>query len=65
VLRTQFSSGNTWLTGGQVGLGLDVALCTNWDLRGEWDYGFYNSSGSVGNPKSQQFNLGLIYKFEL
>lgn len=67
VVETHFNSGsNQWRTGGQIGLGLDTALCTNWDLRGEYIYSFYNSlSNSYGLPRSQQFNLGLIYKFEL
>ncbi|HSW71331.1 MAG TPA: outer membrane beta-barrel protein, partial [Gammaproteobacteria bacterium] len=66
VARTRFSTGNSTVTGGQLGLGLDTALCNNWDLRGEYVYSFYNSlSNHGGSPKSQQFNLGLIYKFQM
>lgn len=64
IISTRFSTGNTMATGGQVGLGMQTALCMNWDLRGEYIYSFYNSltSGTVGNPKSQEYNLSLIYK---
>lgn len=66
VVETRFSAGNSWATGGQLGLGMETVLCNNWDLRGEYVYSFYNSlSNNNGNPKSQQFNLELLYKFQL
>ena len=65
VVETRFSAANQWRFGGQVGLGAETALCTNWDLRGEWIYSFYNSlSNSYGLPHSQQVDLSLIYKFD-
>lgn len=59
---TKFSTPNSWSTTGVLGLGLQVAVCQNWDVRGEYVYGFYRNM-SVGTPRSQQFNLGAIYKF--
>lgn len=65
VLNTRFTTaGGNNETGGQVGLGMQTSLTPCWDLRGEWDYNFYNSM-NIGAPKSQQFNLGLLYKFTL
>jgi opacity protein-like surface antigen len=63
VVSTRFSTGNNSVTGGQAGFGLQTALSSSWDLRGEYVYSFYNSIRS-GNPKAQQFNLGLVYKFQ-
>ncbi len=69
VVKTHFSSDGS-NNGGQVGLGLENALTENWDLRGEYIYSFYQSSGNcspengaLGSVKSDQFNIGLIYKF--
>lgn len=63
VVKSRFTTGNSNLTGGQVGLGMETALSNNWDLRGEWVHSFYKAM-RLGNPKSQQFNLGLLYKFQ-
>lgn len=64
VLETRFTSlSSSAASGGQVGLGLQTSLTQNWDLRGEYDYAFYNKVGGV-SPVSDQFNLGLIYKFQ-
>jgi len=69
VVKTHFSSDGS-NNGGQVGLGFESALSENWDLRGEYIYSFYQASsscstqpGELGSVKSDQFNLGLIYKF--
>jgi len=64
VVNTHFTNNSRNATGGQVGLGLETALTNSWDLRGEWVYSSYNSV-SNGVPRSQQFNLGLLYKFQV
>jgi len=68
IIRSRFSpSGlkNSTVSGGQFGLGLQTNLMQNWDLRGEYDYDAYSSlSGVSGNPRSDEFNLGMIYKFD-
>jgi len=56
------------LTGGQIGLGLQTSLTQNLDLRGEYDYTRYreakfNDTNSI-QPRSDSFNLGLVYKFD-
>ena len=69
VVKTYFSNAGGNANGGQAGLGLQVALTQSWDLRGEYIYSFYGSpSGSCASPndsavKSDQFNIGAIYKF--
>ena len=68
ILRSSFTPSGlskTSVTAGQLGLGLQTNLMQNWDLRGEYDYDAYNSlSGVDGKPRSDEFNLGLIYKFD-
>lgn len=64
VVRSEFSAASQMATGGQFGLGLQTMLTQNWDLRGEYIYTAYQSvTGVVGNPRSNQFMLGAIYKF--
>ena len=68
LVRTHFtpSGGRTsTISGGQVGVGLQTTLMQNWDLRGEYTYTGYNNITNVaGAPKQDQFDLGLVYKFE-
>src|SRR3990167_2665883 len=55
------------LTGAQFGLGIQTSLTQNIDFRGEYDFNAYNSGNFNGNslkPRYDQFNVGLIYKFE-
>lgn len=68
VVRTRFpdNSGST-RTGGQFGLGMQTSMVQNVDLRGEYTFVAYQSKNtSFGSlaPRSDQFNLSLIYKFE-
>lgn len=68
LVRSRFSSASATQTGGQVGLGLQTSLTQNVDLRGEYDFtayrSFNNSHGPVSSPRTDAFNLGLVYKFE-
>lgn len=55
------------LTGAQFGLGIQTSLTQNVDLRGEYDFTTYSSGNFSGNtlkPRSDQFNIALLYKFE-
>lgn len=63
IATTNFSSASSNVATGQLGLGMQAALCKNWDLRGEYIYSFYRSVSGTGSPRSQQFNLGLLYKY--
>jgi len=61
-IRTNFSSPSNSANGAQLGLGLQLALSKSWDVRSEYIYSFYNSVSTLGNPRSNLFNLGFIYK---
>jgi len=67
VVRTHFSPTgvrNTNDTGGQLGLGLQTGLTQNLDLRGEYDYTSYGKFSGLSKVTSDQFSLGLVYRFE-
>lgn len=49
-------------TGGQVGVGLQVATSESWNIRAEYDYAFYSSLTNIGTPRSDSYRLGFIYK---
>ncbi len=65
VLRSHFSetASSTNNTGWQLGLGVQTNLVQNWDLRAEYDYTRYTSVSNIGNVNSNQFLVGLVYKF--
>ncbi len=53
-----FRSGSSYATkaAGQLGLGLQTSVAKKWDIRGEYVY--------TSNISTNQFNLGLLYKFK-
>lgn len=61
--RARFSTEGTSKTGWHTGVGLQTNLYSNWDLRGEYVFSKYASISGLGKPRSNQFNLGLVYKF--
>ncbi|HVY53404.1 MAG TPA: porin family protein [Gammaproteobacteria bacterium] len=63
VVHTHFQDAAKAATGGQVGLGLQAAVTENWNIRAEYIYSFYQSITYLGNPRSDQFGIGLLYKF--
>ncbi|HEX4044647.1 MAG TPA: outer membrane beta-barrel protein [Gammaproteobacteria bacterium] len=75
VVRSQFSSVDDKATGGQFGVGIQTLLTQNIDLRLEYAFTAYQSVGKVTNvggnvidgkldaPRSDAFNIGLVYKF--
>ncbi len=67
LVRSRFtpsSSSNRNVNGGQLGLGLQVGLTQNVDLRGEYVFTAYQSFSGISTPRQDQFNLGLVYKFD-
>jgi len=62
-VQTRFTDVNSTISGWQVGGGAQTNLWANWDLRGEYVYSQYNRNANIGIPMSDQFNLGVIYKF--
>ncbi len=67
-VRTRFTNAHSMQTGGQLGAGLQTSVTQNVDLRGEYDFTAYhsfdNNHGRISAPRSDAFNLSLIYKFE-
>jgi opacity protein-like surface antigen len=68
LAQTKFSptnQGNTTVTGGQLGLGLQTSLTQNWDLRGEYTYTSNKSvSGVSGNPRTDATTIAMVYKVD-
>lgn len=68
VVRTHFSNANDTQTGAQLGLGLQTSVMQNVDIRGEYDFtaygSFNNKNGRISAPRSDAFNMGLVYKFD-
>jgi opacity protein-like surface antigen len=68
IVRTKFQpsgASDNSVTGGQLGVGMQTALMQNWDVRGEYVFSTYQGLGQIsGNPKTDEFLLGLAYKFD-
>ena len=63
AVRSRFSNQSANATGWQVGLGGQTNIAQNLDIRGEYVYTGYGSVTRLGNPASDVFNLGIVYKF--
>lgn len=72
------NNNNNTKWGWHVGVGAQSTICQNWDLRGEYIYTQYGRLNrdhhrhttqsrtfgtGTGHPQSDQFNLGIVYKF--
>jgi len=65
LVETKFTGPSKTAMGGQAGLGIQTSLAQSWDLRGEYVYTAYQSAKPIkGNPRSDQYNLALVYKFD-
>lgn len=64
AIGSRFTTPGQTAAGGQLGLGMQTSLTPCVDLRGEYVYTSYRSVSGIHSPKSDQFNLGLVYKFE-
>lgn len=67
-VRTQFqpkTASTQTINGAQFGVGMQTSLMQNWDVRGEYTYSSYGSlKNAGGSPASDEFTLGLVYKFD-
>ncbi len=63
LIETRFTSMDSTQSGAEIGLGIQTGITQNLDLRGEYDYVAYRKLSGV-SPQSDQFNLGLVYRFE-
>ncbi|HTM63122.1 MAG TPA: outer membrane beta-barrel protein [Gammaproteobacteria bacterium] len=64
LVRSRFSSVNSMVTGGQLGLGLQTSVTQNMDLRGEYTYTDYKNVGTINSPRTDEYTLGLVYKID-
>jgi opacity protein-like surface antigen len=68
LAQTKFSpnnAGNSTVTGGQLGIGLQTSLTQNWDLRGEYTYTANKSiSGVSGSPRTDDTTIAMVYKLD-
>lgn len=63
LLRTYYESQNTSVNGAQFGLGVQTSVTQNWDIRGEYSVTAYDNFKNISSLRSDQFNLGVIYRF--
>lgn len=63
IVRTHFSSVDHTETGGEVGVGLQTSLAQSTDLRAEYNYAAYGKLSHT-SVRSDNFNVGLVYKFD-
>ena len=61
--NTNFNDQNASKTAWHVGLGGEVQLTQNWDLRGEFVYAQYGKVTGIGQTFADTFNFGVVYKF--
>ncbi len=67
LLRTRFTNEDLMQTGAQFGLGMQTSVTQNVDVRGEYDFTAYRSVNHYGfttSPRSDAFNVALVYKFD-
>lgn len=67
VVRSHFTASSARdhnVNGGQLGLGLQLGLSQNLDLRGEYIYTAYRSFSRISSPRQDALNFGLVYKFD-
>lgn len=62
VANTCFARPYSGTTAWRLGIGGEAHLYKGWDLRGEYVYNGYKRV-NIGRPGSDQFNLGILYKF--
>lgn len=66
-VRAEFSQNDNYVSGGQLGLGLQTAVMQHVDVRGEYDFTAYRSFRTMGSsvaPRQDAATLSLIYKFD-
>lgn len=62
-ISTQFNAVDKNQGAWQVGVGGQTQLYQNLDLRADYIYSQYPTLKDIGTPCSNQFNVGLLYKF--
>lgn len=63
LVRSHYESLSANVNGAQFGLGMKTSVTQNWDVRGEYVVTAYDNFNDVSSPRSDQFNLGIVYRF--
>jgi opacity protein-like surface antigen len=68
TVATRFSASNSFIWGGQIGIGIETAITETWDIRTEYiftQYGEMDGEGSIfGSPYSNTIAIGIIHRFK-
>jgi hypothetical protein len=64
MVTADFSAQDDNIYGLQAGLGVEVGITNNVDVRGEYAYTAYQNVNNTGSPKSSMAVLGLMYRFK-
>ena len=64
VSSSNFTGPNEKVTGGILGVGLQLNVINCWFIRGEYFYTAYGPVSDLGNPVSDTFALGVVYTFK-
>jgi opacity protein-like surface antigen len=62
-IRSRFSNVDEVKGGFQYGLGLQYVISEYWSVRGDYTRTTYSSINFLGDPKSDQYMAGLMYRF--
>jgi len=63
AIETHFDEAAYTAPGGQVGIGIEGSVSESWDVRAEYIFTWYKSINNLGSPRSDQYRLGVLYKF--
>lgn len=62
--RIRFTNVNKMSSGALVGLGMQTSFTQHIDIRGEYDYTSFNEIGGINTPRTDEYTLGMVYKFD-
>ena len=63
-VRSRFANVTKMSSGAQLGFGMQTSVTQHVDLRGEYDFTSYANAGAIKSPRTDEFNLGMVYKFD-
>jgi opacity protein-like surface antigen len=64
IIDTKFDNLDASRMGAQGGVGLQYNMTASWDIRADYTYTGYRSvKPYIGSPKSDEYALGLVYRF--
>lgn len=58
-----FSEVDAIRRGFQSGIGLAYHCTPSWDVRAEYDFTRFNTVGSIGSPREEEYTISVLYNF--